>query len=715
MRVAIIVVGKPTQHWQGLFEALARKPDLELVVQAADVGQAAEMHLGRLAARQPSFEFRLARHLLQGEDLTGHMASVVFRPGALRRLRDFTPDVVHVIGEPAYLATFQAIRTRNRYWPGVPITQYAAQNVVTRFPWPFPLLERYAYRQISLALPITPAALMVLRAKGYRGPAEVVPLGVDRVAFAPRVAPPPGPFTIGFVGRFEEHKGIVDLVAACEQLDCRLLLVGSGSLGPWLAMQAALRPGTIELVPWVDRDVLPELMARMHALALPSVDIVRRNVAPWMRVPLREQFGRVLVEAMSCGLPVVASHVGEIPHVVGSSGVLVPPRDPAALRDALAGIRDHPERARELARLGVSRAARFDWERIADQLVAAWSRGVTRRSHPSARCKLCGAVVASEQPARWVKDGFDIVSCPCCGLLFRRELPGPSEVKKIYAGHYFKRPSGERGGQGYADYLGDEQIRRVDARRRLVLLSQHVASGRLLDVGCASGFFLDEARSIGWAVSGVDVAPTMTAPARDRFGLEVETVSFQAADFPRAGLDCVTMWDYLEHSSDPVADVCKALTLLRPGGVLALSTGDAAARIARISGCRWHLLTPQHHNFFFTRRLLTRMLSDTGFELVGTSYEPRHATLRSLVGKLRTLAPRSRVVRAAGEWLGDRQIGDVSVRVNMFDVVTLFARRPLTASPQASGQPSPVPQRRTARNQLQSRHHREEVSNARAV
>jgi glycosyltransferase involved in cell wall biosynthesis len=380
MRVAIIAVGKRTEHWEGLFRALVCQPDLELFVQVADVSHVAEERLGRLAEEHPRFGLRLSPHVL-GEEATGHMASIAFRPHALRQLRDFAPDVLHVIGEPSYLATFQAIRARNRLWPRVPITHYAAQNVVTRFPWPFPLLERYAYRHIDMAFPITPAALEVLRTKGYRGEAETVPLGVDRAEFAPRGAAPEGPFTVGFVGRLEDHKGIADLMAARERIGCRLLLVGDGSLRPWVEDQARLRPGLIELVPWADHSELPRVMARMHALALPSVEIVQRNVVPWMKVPLREQFGRVLVEAMSCGVPVVASDVGEIAHVVGSGGVIVRPRDPAALAEALAHLRDSPGAADRLARLALARAARFDWTLIADQLTGCWGRVVLRAAN----------------------------------------------------------------------------------------------------------------------------------------------------------------------------------------------------------------------------------------------------------------------------------------------------------------------------------------------
>jgi len=387
MRVAVVAVGKRTEHWEGLFRALARKPDLELAVLVADVSGIAEQRLGALAVEDPSFDLRLVPHLL-GEEATGHMASVVFRPGALAQLGDLAPDVLHVIGEPAYLASFQTIRAHNRLLPGVPITHYAAQNVVTRFPWPFPLIERYAYRQIDLALPITPAALEVLRAKGYRGEAETVALGVDRSNFPPRASAPEGPFTVGFVGRLEQHKGLTDLVDARDRLGCRLLIVGDGSLRPWIEEQAGLRPGLIELVPWADHSELSRLMARMHVLALPSIEVVQRNVAPWMKVPLREQFGRVLVEAMSCGVPVVASRVGEIPHVVDDGGVVVPPRDPAALAGALGRLRDEPGAADRLSRLGLARAARFDWERIADQLSGAWRRLAPRAARSPERARV---------------------------------------------------------------------------------------------------------------------------------------------------------------------------------------------------------------------------------------------------------------------------------------------------------------------------------------
>lgn len=388
MRVLVCVVGKRTEHWEGFFAALARNPELEVMVRAADISPIACERLALLAQGSSRLHFRLAPHLV-GEDRTGHMASILFRPGSWRALRDFAPDVLHIIGEPSYLATYQAIRFRTRFWPGVPITHYAAQNVVTRFPPPFPWLERYAYGQIALAFPITPTALEVLRRKGYRGDARIVPLGVDRERFRPRSAPPPGPFTIGFVGRLEPHKGILDLTAAAARLDCRLLVVGDGSLRAELDVEAARRPDRIKLVPWVSHEELPALLSRMHALAFPSVEIVQRNVVPWVGIPLREQFGRVLLEAMACGVPIVASDVGEVPYVVGDAGLIVPAHDPEALAGALAELRKRPQLAAQLGRAGIARAARFDWNRIAEEVFEAWS--LLARSRGGGRSRLAAS------------------------------------------------------------------------------------------------------------------------------------------------------------------------------------------------------------------------------------------------------------------------------------------------------------------------------------
>lgn len=381
MRVLITVVGKRTEHWTAFFAALGRRPDVELTVLATDVSEVTLRDLDRLSDGHPRVRHLVVPHLLGG-DGTGHPASVLFRPGYVRQLADYRPDVVHVIGEAAYLTTWQSVRLRRRLWSGVPMTLYAAQDIVMRFPFPYPLLERRAYRAVDHAFPVTPAALDVLRARNYHQPATVVALGVDPAVFRPRpqLHTRPRRFTAGFVGRLEPHQGIRDLLRATALLDCDLTLVGDGSLRDEIEAVMGRRPGRITLHDQVHHDQLPELLAGMDALVVPPVEVVARNLVPWIGSPLREQFGRVLVEAMACGVPVVGSDMGEIPYVVGSAGLIFPAGDPAALADRLGQLRDQPGLAHRLAGSAARRVAeRFTWDSVADRMCEVWTELIGMR------------------------------------------------------------------------------------------------------------------------------------------------------------------------------------------------------------------------------------------------------------------------------------------------------------------------------------------------
>jgi SAM-dependent methyltransferase len=302
---------------------------------------------------------------------------------------------------------------------------------------------------------------------------------------------------------------------------------------------------------------------------------------------------------------------------------------------------------------------------------------VAVRADPVSVCNLCAESFAVDRQRRWHKDGFDIVQCPRCGLLFRAALPTRDELTLIYAESYFSRSSGDSKGQGYLDYLADEHSHRETARRRLRLLERHVPPGSLLDVGAAAGFFVDEARRSGWDALGVDVAEPMVAWGRRTLGLELVLGEIDEAIVPADSLDAVTMWDYIEHSRDPRRDVEAAHRLLRPGGILALSTGDIDAAFARLTRSRWHLLTPRHHNFFFTRRTLQQLLERSEFAVRSVSYPGARYPLAYVFHKLRTLADVA-ALRSAVAALERSPLGGVRIPVNLRDIVTIVARKELS-------------------------------------
>jgi SAM-dependent methyltransferase len=289
-------------------------------------------------------------------------------------------------------------------------------------------------------------------------------------------------------------------------------------------------------------------------------------------------------------------------------------------------------------------------------------------------CNICRSRVTRAADLQWQKDGYDILRCPCCGILFRADLPSPGDLHEIYGPAYFVEEAGCTPGQGYSDYLGDEQNHRMNAAARLKLLERYQPAGRLLDVGCAAGFFLDEARQRGWDAEGVELAVHMAAYARDSLGLSVRAAPFGEAQLEPGAYDAITMWDYLEHSIDPGADLQRASELLRPGGVLAVSTGDAASIAARVFRSRWHLLTPRHHNFFFTKASLQKAFRGAGFEVVLTKYRSSLYSLHYMVHKLQTLTD-WRLVSALARIAGRTRLAGPSIPINLFDIVTVVGRR----------------------------------------
>ena len=270
-----------------------------------------------------------------------------FYPALGREIADFAPDLVHVDEEPYNLATAHAVWLARRH--SARAVFFSWQNLNKTYPRPFSWMERYCYGRAA-AIAGTNGAKKVLRAKGFQGPIEVIPqFGVDPEVFRPAPARGrPDHFTVGYLGRLVEEKGLRTLMSAMTDLsDARLRIGGRGPMAGWIREFAQERDmidrveGPTAVIP----SEVPRFLNSLDVLVLPSVP-----TPGWS-----EQFGRVLVEAMACQVPVVASDSGEIPAVLGGTGRLVPPGDENALIEALEEFRSNPDLAEEMGRLGRKR------------------------------------------------------------------------------------------------------------------------------------------------------------------------------------------------------------------------------------------------------------------------------------------------------------------------------------------------------------------------
>ena len=223
-------------------------------------------------------------------------------------------------------------------------------------------------------------------------------------------------------------------------------------------------------------------------------------------------------------------------------------------------------------------------------------------------CEVCGG---RSHDRVYDVDGFPIVRCRSCGLVFVGRAPEPEELVALYDHSYWDDP-GEVGYDGYGDA---ETRKRHHFRTLLDEIEALGPTGRLLEVGSAYGYFLDEARRRGWEVHGVEPSAHAARHAREAFGLDVDERPLAELPLEPRSLDAVTLWDVIEHLPDPRRTLESAYVGLRPGGVVGISTGDVESLSARLHGPHWSLMTPPWHQFYFSRKTMRRLLKLVGFHV----------------------------------------------------------------------------------------------------
>jgi glycosyltransferase involved in cell wall biosynthesis len=351
--------------YQRKLEEMAACPDLQLTVAVP------------ASWRDERGVMRLERAHVRGYDLVVEPLAfngsfhLHFYPQLGRRIAALRPDLVHIDEEPYNLATWHAMRLARRH--GARTVFFSWQNLARQYPWPFSRFERDVLRDVDGAIAGNQEAVAVWRGKGYLGPMPVIPqFGVDPEEFQllPRPAPPAGgaaPFVVGYAGRLVPEKGLDLLLRALAQLpaEVRVHIVGAGPERARLARLAA-ELGVASRVDWTPlapSAMMPGLIAGFDCLVLPS-----RTRPNW-----KEQFGRVLIEAMACGVPVVGSTSGELPNVIGEAGCLFAEGDASALAEQLRQLWQQPALRARLAALGRERVlARYTQRQVAEATLALY-------------------------------------------------------------------------------------------------------------------------------------------------------------------------------------------------------------------------------------------------------------------------------------------------------------------------------------------------------
>ncbi|MCL5263726.1 MAG: glycosyltransferase family 4 protein [Chloroflexi bacterium] len=304
-----------------------------------------------------------------------------------RTLANFQPDLIQVEQEVFALSTFEmALFAR---LTGKPLVVFCWENVDRHLSMFRQWTRWFVLRTASLIIAGSHGAADLLSKWGYTGPIEIMPqLGVDTNLFAPRPRiRSNGDFIVGFVGRLVHQKGVDLLLTATRLLKdrghrCRVVICGTGPDEKALRREAE-RLGIADNVTWrsaVQHNEVPDEMSLFDALVLPS-----RSIPNW-----KEQFGHVLIEAMSMGIPAVGSTCGEIPYVIGRRDLVFPEGEAEGLAALLERMINEKEWHDEIRQYCLARVdEHFTHERIATKLLRLWHQLMTKSARMTAQRGRC--------------------------------------------------------------------------------------------------------------------------------------------------------------------------------------------------------------------------------------------------------------------------------------------------------------------------------------
>jgi 2-polyprenyl-3-methyl-5-hydroxy-6-metoxy-1,4-benzoquinol methylase len=223
-------------------------------------------------------------------------------------------------------------------------------------------------------------------------------------------------------------------------------------------------------------------------------------------------------------------------------------------------------------------------------------------------CPICEA---AEYELVIEKHGFHYVRCGSCGAVYVSEIVSPEALHAHYQDPAYFTGDEE---QGYRSYADMHKALTPHFQRRLAWLGRQLGHrGRLLDFGCADGYFLELARNAGWEVAGVEVAAAMAEAAAERLGIPIRS---SLDDLPDSNFDVITLWEAIEHLPRPVSDLQRLYRRLRPGGALMLSTPNAGHWQAVREPEAWPGYRPPSHLVLFTTPALEGALRRAGFDRI---------------------------------------------------------------------------------------------------
>lgn len=259
---------------------------------------------------------------------------------------------------------------------------------------------------------------------------------------------------------------------------------------------------------------------------------------------------------------------------------------------------------------------------------------------------------------------------PVSGIIFQSVLPSISEMEEFNQQEY-------KNGV-YRAYFEVEHLKKRTAEQRLKFIRHFgKSSGRLLDVGCSVGFFIEVAQDSGFDVNGVELSSHAVAIAKDSVRGKISQAD--ANEHIRkygACYDVVTAYDIIEHTQNPRVFLSDLYSALRLGGIVAITAPDTDHFLRYLMGRYWSMLQPMQHNFLLSKRSIKTMLIEAGFEDIVVLPAKKTLTLNYLFGQLSQTNPLVAKFYKYAAKVIPSWIGDAPVDVNIGEFFALGRKSP---------------------------------------
>lgn len=246
-----------------------------------------------------------------------------------------------------------------------------------------------------------------------------------------------------------------------------------------------------------------------------------------------------------------------------------------------------------------------------------------------AACPLCGP--SAQSVLRYDFDPYKVVACSSCGLNYLSPRMTGQAILELYKDEAYYNSNVS--GQGYDEYLeiGENWVKTFALRLRQI--APYKTSGRALDIGCGPGYFLAAAQKAGFDPYGLDPSDYIVAQAQKTWGDRVKLGLIESADYAPESFDLVVAFDTFEHIYDPQKFLAAICRVLKPGGILAITTPDPTSALAKVSGKNWVSFKLPEHVFYWSPDTIRKVLADD-YEVLEVRRAGQYATLGFLFRRL---------------------------------------------------------------------------------